>query len=203
MFSIGWPLLILVYSSLFSAQILQNSPDVWKDVSFENSYTPFTRYKRLSNRLSNRLNKKLDNRLYRAHKHSTGWTTGCATVIAQLKPNSITLSGSNQLRTSSEPASVIAFGFFRQPLGQTVECLFTRCLDNRLYRVNGVLRAVSVRYMKSRPGAQWSWQRRLRKRSRVRYVTRFTCSFARAVTIAVFLVFEQPRNFRQKFDKNR
>ena len=29
-----------------------------------------------------------------------------------LKPNSITLSGSNQLRTGSEPASVMEFGFY-------------------------------------------------------------------------------------------
>jgi len=32
-------------------------------------------------------------------------------VNVLLKPNSITLSGSNQLRTSSEPASVMEFGF--------------------------------------------------------------------------------------------
>jgi len=31
--------------------------------------------------------------------------------FAQLKPNSITLSGSNQLRASFEPASVMEFGF--------------------------------------------------------------------------------------------
>jgi len=31
----------------------------------------------------------------------------------RLKPNSITLSGSNQLRTSFEPASLMEFGFYR------------------------------------------------------------------------------------------
>ena len=43
--------------------------------------TPFTRYRRLSNRLYNRF----DNRLYRVNKHPTGcqtlWTTGLTTVL--------------------------------------------------------------------------------------------------------------------------
>ena len=33
-------------------------------------------------------------------------------LFCKLKPNSITLSGSNQLRISSEPASVMEFGFY-------------------------------------------------------------------------------------------
>ena len=36
-----------------------------------------------------------------------------ATQPVHLKPNSITQSDSNQLRTSSEPASVMEFGFYK------------------------------------------------------------------------------------------
>jgi len=48
---------------------------------YEISYTPFTRY----NRLSNRLYDRFDNRLYRINKHptscQTGLTTGLTTVL--------------------------------------------------------------------------------------------------------------------------
>ena len=40
-------------------------------------------------------------------------STSTVTFSLKLKPNSITLSGSNQLRTSSEPTSVMEFGFYR------------------------------------------------------------------------------------------
>ena len=50
-------------------------------------------------------------------------------AVHLLKPNSITLSGSNQFRTSSEPASVMEFGFYHgrcsdEP-GQPVDSRFS------------------------------------------------------------------------------
>ena len=81
----------------------------------------YSRYSRLSNRFNNRYDNLFDNRLYRVNgalrdPHGpTGQLSAVRAAVNYLKPNSITgkLSGSNQLRNSFEPHSVMEFG--REP----------------------------------------------------------------------------------------
>jgi len=108
------------------------------------SYTPFTRYNRLSNGLYNRF----DNRLYRVNEHPTGCQTGCQTVDNRFdnrveRTATVRSTGFQRLYTRY---SRLLHGF-DNPLNV---CIHDTTGCNRLYCVNGALQSV-IWCLTSRP----------------------------------------------------
>ena len=96
-------------------------PD-WQPVKFL-----YTRYNRLSNLLSNRYDKRFDNRFYRVYKHPTSCQTGCTTGCSIVQP-------------VGQPAAPCKLTPVVKPVDNRSDNQLYNRFDNRLYRLNGVLR---------------------------------------------------------------